>query len=68
MAGRMAHIQIAGLLILWTAIFVTGLYFIAEGLLCSSERSLNLLIAGMTVATTGGYPLWKDFVAPILPR
>jgi hypothetical protein len=64
----MAHIQIAGLLILWAAILMAGLYFIAEGLLWASGRSMNYLIAGGTVATTGGYPLWKDFVAPILRR
>jgi hypothetical protein len=64
----MAHIQIAGLLILWTTMFAAGLYCIAEGLLSPGESSLNYLIAGATVATTGGYPLWKDFVAPILRR
>jgi hypothetical protein len=64
----MAHIPIVGLLILWTAILVAGLYFIAEGLLWPSERWMNYLIAGVTIATTGSYPLWKDFVVPTLRR
>jgi hypothetical protein len=51
----------------WTAIVVAGLYFLAEGLLWApSDRSMNYLIAGGIIATTGAYPLWKNFVAPIL--
>jgi hypothetical protein len=64
-----ARIEIAVLFIMWTATVVVGLYIAATGLIWSGDgRSLNYLIAGAIFATTGGYGLYKDFIAAALVR